>query len=193
MTVFFIMTAAIFIKLRLTIIEKQQNSFVCLSNTNKKRVFKSAFLLGVSFSVFPYSVQAEENLWRLCATSTKIGSGKSILGKASDVSAGKEMKFTADEFEVHGSQYILNGKVKGGRSDQQLSADSLSYDKNSDLAHATGSVRYEHGDRILVGDNAIIDLGKNSGSINPARFWFTDKHIRGQADSIQFEGASESR
>ncbi len=133
--VFYIMVGAFFIKLfielRLTILETLQSSIVCLCNANKKRAFKSVFLLGISFAVFPYSVQAEEDLWRLCASPVKTGSERNVLIEASDASASKEMKFTADKFEVHGSQYLLKGKVKGGRGDQQLSADSLNDDKES--------------------------------------------------------------
>ncbi len=192
------MTAAFFIELRQTILETQQNIFASVCCAAKDCGSRFVFLFGLTFLISPYSVHAEEDQWRLCAAPTKTAQTKTTtlkndLAEGSDTSASKEMTFTADKFEVHGSQYRLTGKVKGGRANQQLSADSLNYDKKSDLAHATGSVRYEHGDRILTGDSANIDLGKGSGSITPARFWLTDKHIRGQADSVQFEGVSETR
>ena len=165
--------------------------------TNQKRFLcyhDMAIVTGLCFFFAPLSVQAVEDQWRLCTTSVKTVPAKTTpvkksLSEDTATSVSKEMTFTADEFEVHGSEYRLRGKVKGGRGDQQLSADSLSYDQNTDFAEAVGNVRYEHGDRILTGDRASINLGEDTGSIKPARFWFAEKHIRGKADSIQFEGA----
>jgi LPS-assembly protein len=191
----------VFFNQRETILRAQQNIFACVFNNfcNDYRInirnggSSFVFLFLLSWSIFPFSVQAEEDQWRLCASPTKTTSVKKVMPEKSNTSASKEMKFTADKFEVQGSLYILKGQVKGGRINQQLSADALNYDKNTDIAHATGSVRYEHGDRILTGDNANIDLGKESGNITSARFWLTDKHIRGQADSVKFEGVSETQ
>ncbi len=155
-------------------------------------------LSGLCFIFPPLSVQAAEDQWRLCATPIKTAPTKTTSVKknpsgVTDASVSKEMIFTADEFEVLGSQYHLKGKVTGGSGDQQLSTDLLSYDKNTDLAEAIGNVRYERGERILTGESANINLGNDSGSIKPARFWFVDKHIRGQADSLQFKSALETR
>ena len=167
-------------------------------NTHQKRfVYLPGLVLlpGLFVALIPVAVQAEEDQWRLCAAPIKTDSTKTPLVKdnSSEASVSKEMIFTADEFEVIGPLYRLKGKVEGGRANQQLSADSLSYDKNTDIADAMGNVRYEHGERILSGDNAIINLGENSGSIKSARFWLPYKHIRGQADSIEFKNSSETR
>ena len=179
---------ASFISPRMIKLETVQNSFVFFLRTYAMRVS----MFGLSFLIIPLPVQAVEDQWRLCTVPTKTVPVIKNSVDVSDASVTKEMTFTADEFEVIGSQYRLKGKVKGGREDQQLYADSLNYDKNSDLAHATGNVRYEHGERVLTGDSATIDIGKDTGSIQPARFWFADKHIRGQADSIEFNGKLET-
>jgi len=151
------------------------------------------FLCGLSFVVSPFSVLAEEDQWRLCNVPAENTSSNNNLVTGSDSSASKEMKFSADKFEIVGSEYRLKGNVKGGSADQRLSADLLNYDKQSDLAHAAGNVRYENENRTLTGDNANIDLGKISGSINPARIWLSDQHIRGEAESVQFDGASNTK
>ncbi len=168
-------------------------------NTHQKRfVYLPGLVLlpGLFVAFIPVTVKAEEDQWRLCTAPIKTDpaktpSAKENLSGLSSAPISKEMVFTADEFEVLGSQYRLKGKVKGGRANQQLSADSLTYNKNTDLAEAIGDVRYEHGERILAGDNAKFDFVKYKGSIQPAHFWLTDKHIRGSADSIQFSGESE--
>jgi len=169
----------------LNYLKTYQNSFVFIPGL--------VLFFGLFVIFTPVVVQAEEGQWRLCAASEKVTRLKNDLSEATDASDSKEMIFTADEFEVLGPQYRLKGKVEGGRANQQLSADSLSYDKNTDIADVLGNVRYEHDERILSGDSAIIDLGENSGSIKSARFWFPYKHIRGQADSIEFKSASETR
>lgn len=180
----------LFVSLRLKVLISHQVNYIFLASR--------VVLFGIGFIFTPLTVQAEEDKWRLCTTPIKSESTKSIplnidSSEVSDASVSREMVFTADEFEVIGSEYRLKGKVKGGRGEQQLSADSLSYDKNTDLAEALGNVRYESGGRVLLGDSANINLGEDTGSFKPARFWFADKHMRGQADSVQFIGDQESR
>jgi lipopolysaccharide assembly outer membrane protein LptD (OstA) len=164
-----------------------QKRFVCLPGL--------ALLPGLFVALIPVTIHAEEDQWRLCATPIKTDSTKeqTVKDNTSEASVNNEMIFTADEFEVTGPQYRLKGKVEGGRGNQRLSADSLNYDKNTDLAEAIGNVRFEYGERILTGDSATINLGDNSGNLKSARFWLPYKHIRGQADSIEFKGVAETR
>jgi len=176
--------------LPIQIINSLRKKYVCFPGL--------AVLYGLCIVFVPFSVQAEEGLWRLCTTPIKtfplrMPSTELASNKDSDTAASKEMTFTADEFEVLGSQYQLKGKVEGGRGNQHLSADSLRYDKNTDIAEAKGNVRFEYGERILTGDSATINLGDNSGKLKSARFWLPYKHIRGQADSIEFKGVAETR
>ena len=110
------MTAAFFIELRQTILETQQNIFASVCCAAKDCGSRFVFLFGLTFLISPYSVHAEEDQWRLCAAPTKTAQTKTTtlkndLAEGSDTSASKEMTFTADKFEVHGSQYRLTGKV----------------------------------------------------------------------------------
>ena len=127
-------------------------------------------------------VLAEDDMWRLCQVPAVVK--PTAIPK---LSVNQEMIFTADQVDVHGKQYHLTGKVEGRRGDQQLFADSLTYNKETDQAKAEGNVRYENNGQTFVGERADIDIGNNSGTIKPARFWLTDRHIRGQADEVHFD------
>jgi len=137
--------------LPLQIINSLRKKYVCFPGL--------VVLYGLCIVFVPFSLQAEEDLWRLCTTPIKTfplrtSSTELVSNKGS--AASKEMTFTADKFEVLGSQYQLKGKVEGGRGNQHLSADLLRYDKSTDIAEAEGNVRFEHGERILTGDSATI-------------------------------------
>lgn len=134
----------------------------------------------------PETVQANDDLWRFC------GKAPDTLKKSASIpdvtSESEVMNFSADQVNVEGSLYKFEGKVVGQRGNQQLSADSLDYNKDTDIATARGNVRYELDGRVIVGDKAEINIGDDSGSITPARFWLTDRHIRAQTEAIHMDG-----
>lgn len=145
-------------------------------------------LLGLSGLAVINPVQANDDLWRFCGKTEKPGGASPSIP---DVSSGsKEMNFSADRVNVEGPLYKFEGKVIGHRGNQLLSADSLDYNKDTDVATARGHVRYEQDGRIIIGDKAEINIGQDSGSIEPARFWLTDRHIRAQTKAIHIEGPS---
>jgi LPS-assembly protein len=130
-------------------------------------------------------VLAAENMWGLCEVPAVVK--PTTVPK---LSSNEEMVFTADQVGVLGKQYNLTGKVEGRRGNQHLFADTVSYNKETDKAKAEGNVRYEHDGQTIVGDHADIDIGHDSGTIKPAHFWLTDRHIRGQADVVHFESST---
>lgn len=130
-------------------------------------------------------VLAAEDTWRLCEVPTIVKPTA-----APTLSSSEEMVFSADKVDVLGSKYHLTGKVEGRRGQQQLFADTVTYDKQTDKAKAEGNVRYEHDGQTIVGNQADIDIGHDSGTITPARFWLSDRHIRGQADVVHFESTT---
>jgi LPS-assembly protein len=134
------------------------------------------------------AIAAEPDLWRYCGSSPvavpTLPSGEPAAG---------EMQFIADHARVEGSHYRLQGRVIGGRGDQQLSAERLDYNADTDTAQARGEVRYQRGERIVTGETATLHLGDDSGHISPARFWFTDRHLRGQAEIMNLDGPTVTR
>jgi LPS-assembly protein len=147
----------------------------------------------------PQAAQAAESEWLLCrnpivtrASNTedsKTAAGP-VTGKET---AGGAWNFSADQAEVEGKQYQLRGNVVGERGAQRLSADRLHYDEQNDTAQADGHVRYENAGRVLTSESARFQLSADTGQFSPARFWLTDKHIRGEAETLELLGSTRTR
>lgn len=135
--------------------------------------------------------KASEQPWQHCAQPT-IDSRTTSIPVTKNRHEGA-WSFSADEAVVEGGQYRLSGNVLGGRGAQQLTADRLLYNENTDVAQADGEVRYENAGQIFFSDTARLQLNANKGSFSPARFWLTDNHIRGEAESMELLDANRSR
>lgn len=146
---------------------------------------------------FSSSAQAAENLWQHCRTPASSSIPKTAATHTdpdANPDADKdEWNFSADQAELEGDQYRLQGNVVGRRAMQQLSADRLHYDGQSDTAQADGHVRYESAQRILTSDTAVLTLDTDKGRFSPARFWLPDKHIRGQGEELELLGSTKTR
>lgn len=133
-------------------------------------------------------VLADDEIYRFCRPVP--GSPRSSTSIPHVSSENKAMNFSADRANVEGSLYRFEGKVVGKRSNQEISADNLEYNKETDIAVARGNVRYELDGRIMVGEKADININNNTGTISPARFWLPDRHIRAQTETIHMDGPS---
>lgn len=133
------------------------------------------------------AVAAEER-WQYCGVPPSQLTAPPLVA-----APGDSMQFSADSAKVEGDQYRLQGNVVGGRGDQQLQTERLQYDAKTDHAQAEGRVRYWRGNRLLSGESASLNLGADTGEVQQARFWLTDKHIRGQAAVVQLLGPSLSQ
>jgi LPS-assembly protein len=143
-------------------------------------------LLSAVLCLGQVSLAMAEEAWQYCGTPP---SPAPVLLPA----AGEAMQFSADSAQVEGDRYQLQGNVVGGRGDQQLHSDRLLYDAGNDRAQATGTVRYWRGNRLLTGESASLSLGADTGQVDQAHFWLTDKHIRGQAAVIELLGPQLSQ
>ncbi|WP_455198636.1 LPS-assembly protein LptD, partial [Kaarinaea lacus] len=140
------------------------------------------------------SANAQEELWRFCAPApSKNSDDKEGASQSSTTSSSKEMNFSADQVDVEGPRYQFRGKVVGRLGDQQISADSLDFDKDTEIAVASGNVRYEQDGQLYVGDHAEINIGKKTGNIYPAKFWITERHLRGSTDAIHIDSPTSTR
>lgn len=159
-----------------------------LLNTIDSKVLPvlAASLAGVVFMVQP--VLAAEKPWQHCRV-TASDSAKLAVPKTET----ENWNFSADQAVVEKGQYRLQGNVIGGRGMQHLSADRMHYDEKTDTAQADGKVRYEKAGRLLTSDTALITLNADKGLFSPARFWLTDKHIRGQAEELELLGNTKTR
>jgi lipopolysaccharide assembly outer membrane protein LptD (OstA) len=116
------------------------------------------------------AVAAEER-WQYCGVPPS-----QLTAPPLAAAPGDSMQFSADSAQVEGDRYRLQGNVFGGRGDQQLQTERLQYDAKTDHAQAEGRVRYWRGNRLLSGESASLNLGADTGEVQQARFWLTDKH-----------------
>ena len=138
--------------------------------------------------------QAAESEWSLCRNpAASRGSKTPDAPTSAKATANGAWNFSADQAEVEGGQYQLQGNVVGERDAQRLTADRLHYDEQNDTAQVDGHVRYENAGRVLTSETARFQLSSDIGHFSPARFWLTDRHIRGEADSLELLGSSKTR
>ena len=155
-------------------------------------VLASTYFVALSI-LFSFSAIAAESEWSLCRVSPVTASLATNLENDRNSTAGSEWHFNADQAMVEAGQYRLQGHVTGSRGEQRLSADRLHYNEQTDIAQADGQVRYENAGRVLTSDSARLQLGSDQGVFSPARFWLTDRHIRGEAEKFELLDASRSR
>ena len=137
------------------------------------------------------SLQAADDSWQFCGPFSVIDHTVKPITMENQVQPlSQEMQFSADQAKVENDDYLLQGHVIGRRGGQQLSTDRMQYNADTDRAQVDGNVRYQSGGRVLEGDSATLRLNEDSGKISPARFWFTDQHIRGEAESVYLEGST---
>ena len=155
-----------------------------ISKVTVKHIYRLCFVVVAVVGTVP--AQAEETPWSYCAPSPAAN----LAPSAGENLQNNNMRFTADMISKEGVEYRLQGKVIGERNVQRLEAQRLFYNEQTDQARAEGDVRYTFGNRLLTSDTASLQLDKDTGQFSPARFWLTDKHIRGKADSVVLLGKS---
>ncbi len=155
------------------------------------RLLWLAVLVCAGFTAMPALLLAAESEWSHCRVpvATHAGTGR-VVNKNT---FNGEWSFSADQAVLESGQYRLQGNVIGKRGRQRLSAERLHYDETTDTAHVDGQVRYENAGRLLTSESARLQLGTDRGVFSPARFWLTDKHIRGEAEHLELLDANRTR
>ena len=133
--------------------------------------------------------QAAEDQWALCAPSPAARG----LPQSKGAEESGAMRFSADVISKQGDEYRLQGGVVGERGEQRLEAQRLYYNEQTDQARAEGGVRYRIGERLLISDTARLQLGSDTGEFDAARFWLTNRHIRGEAEVVELLGEDVSQ
>jgi LPS-assembly protein len=160
-------------------VNRQRHKRDRTQSRNVRLITASCVCLFVS-GLIASPVQAAEDAWALCAPSP---AAKPVSSTQSD----SETSFSADTVSKEGAEYHLQGKVIGQRGEQRIEAQRLFYNEQTEQARAEGDVRYQVGERLLTSDTARLDMADDTGLFSPARFWLTDKHIRGRAETVELQ------
>ncbi|MEO5702542.1 MAG: LPS assembly protein LptD [Gammaproteobacteria bacterium] len=127
--------------------------------------------------------------WELCG---EPGSGHTT--QALSDSNDQATYLDADESEILRNEiFNFRGNVLVQRADQQLEADTLSYDKPKDTVDAQGNVRYRKDDLTLEGKSAVIQLENSTGHVDDVQYRIASRHARGDASRIILEGNNQTR
>ena len=120
--------------------------------------------------------------WPLCPSALPIPPRPSV---DAPLEAG-DIHISADEAELNEQGVsVLRGNVDITRDNQQISADSITYDKPAQSADMSGSVQYWDDALYLRGDTGHIDFNNDSGEFNNARYVLIGNRARGQAKQIK--------
>jgi len=107
--------------------------------------------------------------------------------------SGPETVIEADTMESADEWMTLSGNVTLKHDFGEISADNARYQTKLQELEVTGNVRIFTEQMLTIGDKANVTLGKDSGSIDNAKFWLSGSHIRGDSERIEFLNSGQSR
>ncbi|MCI0505286.1 MAG: LPS-assembly protein LptD [Gammaproteobacteria bacterium] len=99
--------------------------------------------------------------------------------------AEDEILVTADKARIEKLRiYHFEGNVVLQQAQGNIFTDHAVYDRLTNKIYAEGSVRYQTGSHVLLGNKADVEVENDVGSISDAEFWLLENHLRGRAQSI---------
>jgi len=102
---------------------------------------------------------------------------------------GGETSLTADDATLNKeAPSIFSGNVEIRQPGRALDADKVVYDRKKATVNASGNVFYRTDKLGLVGDSAFVDLEDGNSRFDAARFRLYDRHARGTAKSLTYNG-----
>lgn len=119
--------------------------------------------------------------WPLCPAALPIPDRPAV-----DVPLGPgEIHISADDADIEEEGVsTLIGNVEITRDNQQISADSITYNQPNETADMEGQVQYWDDAMYLFSENGRIDFTTDSGSFNNSRYFLMDNRARGEAGQI---------
>lgn len=99
-----------------------------------------------------------------------------------------DVHITADEADLEEKGIsLMHGNVEITRDQQQVTAESMTYDRPGETADLAGRVQYWDEAVYLHSDKAKLEFSTDSGQFDNARYVIRDNRGRGQAGSIRHE------
>lgn len=117
---------------------------------------------------------------------------QAALGDAGDEMDSQPLVAETGDVEVSNqTKIVLQGNVKVSQGNRSISADKMSYDRESDRAKLEGDVTISRPGSNIQGQYAEISTTKNQANFEDATFILHDTHMRGYAKSIKRTSASK--
>jgi len=104
------------------------------------------------------------------------------------------IQITADKAEVSKDKLsTFTGNVLILQGSQELDADTVVYDRQTERVEATGNVRYEKEGIMVEGERATLYTKTDTGEFHNTNYRVADRHARGEAEVLIKEGPTVSR
>ena len=132
------------------------------------------------------SVRAESgtSAWPLCPAALPIPERPQI----DTAPEPGEIHISADKAELEKKGVsTLEGNVEITRDDQQVTADTITYDEPGGTADLSGHVQYWDDALYLRGDTGHVDFNNDTGLFENSNYIFLGNRARGRADELAHE------
>lgn len=135
----------------------------------------------------PFAALAQEQAdWSLCPpvqsplTASPWAEGDTAPSEQGTAISADQATARSDSLTTFSGQVVIQHR------DKRLEAQQADYDKQRERIDLTGDVRLYTGNLNLQGERAHLELGRDSGAIEGARYYFPGSHAFGSAESIDF-------
>ncbi|WP_455221053.1 LPS-assembly protein LptD [Kaarinaea lacus] len=133
----------------------------------------------------PLHAAEKNNSWQYCSTQFLPPDYLSAAPVLTRPLATDEILVTADEARVENLQiYHFEGNVILQQTQGTILTDHAIFDRSSNRVFAEGSVRYQTGGNVLIGNKADVEIDEDTANISNAEFWLIENHLRGKAQNI---------
>lgn len=104
------------------------------------------------------------------------------------------IEISAEQAEVTKDNLsTFTGNVVITQGNQELDADTVVYDRQTERMEATGNVRYEKEGIMVEGERATLDTKTDTGQFRDTHYRVADRHARGEAEVLMKDGPTVSR
>jgi len=104
------------------------------------------------------------------------------------------IEISAEKAEVSKDKLsTFTGNVVITQGSQELDADTVVYDRQTERMEATGNVRYEKEGLLVEGERATLDTKTDTGQFHDTNYRVADRHARGKAEILIKDGPTVSR
>ncbi|MDX1605462.1 MAG: LPS assembly protein LptD, partial [Candidatus Competibacterales bacterium] len=144
---------------------------------------RSGWLVLLLWSVAASAQEPARGPWALCQADPLQGLLTPDTGADPKTSP---LRFTADSGEVSPLAALLSGSVVAEKGDLRLEAPMVDVDRQANLVIAD-DVRYGSPELAITSDHAEVDLNRERGVFDQARYYFPSLNARGQATQVEVE------
>lgn len=158
----------------------------------KRSFYKYLLALALLTMCLPGGAETTDADWPLCPQALEVPARPQIDADA-PLAAG-DVHITADKADLEQDGVsVLQGNVEITRDRQQVSADTITYNKPENTADLEGNVEYWDEAVYLSGDKGHVEFDGETGRFENSRYIIKDNRARGTAGKLFHEYDSKTK